>query len=78
MGKYADVNDPSGIRGGCLPRKAAEFGHHAVTVVTHHDYHATLRHLIGSSGEQASFERPAEAGSLFDGQGGKIVTPILS
>ena len=67
-----------GMKAGLAYGATDEFGHKAVeNVVTHHDYHATLLHLLGISAEQVSFPRPGGTGSLMDGAEGKIVWEIL-
>ena len=66
------------IKGGCIHGATDEFGHKAVSdIVNHYDYHATLLHLFGLSGEQLSMVRPAGTNSLLDGQPGEIVAKIL-
>jgi uncharacterized protein (DUF1501 family) len=68
-----------GVKPGLIYGATDEFGHKAVeNVVNHFDYHATLMHLFGLSPEQLSFERPTGAGSLLDGQDGKIVWDVLN
>ncbi len=67
-----------GVKGGCIHGETDELGHKAVTdVVTHHDYHATLLHLFGLTGEQVSFARPTGIGGLMDGQPSNVVWNIL-
>jgi len=67
-----------GIRGGYVHGATDEFGHHAVAdVVNHFDYHATLLHLFGMDADALKFVRPSGAGTLLDGQPGKIVNAML-
>ncbi len=67
-----------GTRGGTIHGATDELGHKAVEkVVTHHDYHATLLHLLGLSRQQVTFTRPTGPGSLIDGEEGSIVWDIL-
>jgi hypothetical protein len=67
-----------GVKGGLAYGSTDEFGHHAVEkVVNHFDYHATLLHLFGLDPQKLVFQRPGGAGSLLDGQDGKIVWDIL-
>jgi len=67
-----------GVKAGLAYGATDELGHKAVeNVVTHHDYHATLLHLMGISAEQVTFPRPGTPGSLLDGADGKIVWDIL-
>ncbi|MGE0535294.1 MAG: DUF1501 domain-containing protein [Pirellulales bacterium] len=67
-----------GVKAGCVHGATDELGHKAVeNVVTHHDYHATLLHLLGLNAAEVSFARPAGPDGLFDGQSGKIVWDIL-
>jgi len=67
-----------GVRGGYVHGATDEFGHHAVEdVVNHYDYHATLLHLFGLDPDALKFTRPTGAGSLLDGQPGKVVSAIL-
>ena len=68
-----------GIRAGHVHGATDDFGHQAVTDVVHHyDYHATLLHLFGLDPALLTFERPGGAGSLLDGQPGRIVREILT
>jgi hypothetical protein len=68
-----------GVRGGCIHGATDELGHKAVRdIVTHHDYHATLLHLFGLDEQQVTFPRATGAGTLLDGQSGKVVTAILN
>ncbi|MBX7165887.1 MAG: DUF1501 domain-containing protein [Pirellulales bacterium] len=67
-----------GIRGGCVHGATDELGHKAVAdTVSHHEYHATLLHLLGIDSAQTSFARPTGTGSLMDGQTVNVVGPIL-
>jgi uncharacterized protein (DUF1501 family) len=67
-----------GVKGGLAYGATDEFASKAVeNVVNHFDYHATLLHLFGLDPAQVAFERPGGAGSLLDGQPGKIVWDIL-
>lgn len=67
-----------GIRGGYVHGATDEFGHRAVeNVVNHYDYHATLLHLFGFDAQALSFPRPGGAGTLLDGQPGRIVKEML-
>ena len=67
-----------GMRGGYVHGATDEFGHHAVAdVVNHYDYHATLLHLFGIEADALKFVRPTGAGTLLDGQPGKIVNALL-
>jgi hypothetical protein len=67
-----------GVKAGLAYGATDELGHKAVeNVVTHHDYHATLLHLLGISAEQVTFPRPGTPGSLLDGADGKVVWDIL-
>ncbi len=67
-----------GVKGGCVYGETDELGHKAVTnVVTHHDYHATLLHLLGLTPEQVNFTRPTGVGSLVEAKEGKVVWDIL-
>jgi uncharacterized protein (DUF1501 family) len=67
-----------GIRGGYVHGATDEFGHKAVENVVHHfDYHATLLHLFGLDPAQLSITRPGGAGTLLDGQAGRVVEEIL-
>ncbi len=67
-----------GVKAGLAYGATDELGHKAVeNVVTHHDYHATLLHLMGIAPEQVTFPRPGTPGSLLDGADGKIVWDIL-
>jgi hypothetical protein len=67
-----------GVRAGYVHGATDDFGHHAVTdVVNHFDYHATLLHLFGLDPAALAFTRPGRAGTLLDGQPGRIVKEIL-
>jgi len=67
-----------GVKRGCVYGETDELGHKAVRdVVTHHDYHATLLHLLGLDARQVSITRPTGPGSLMDGQTGRVVWDIL-
>jgi hypothetical protein len=67
-----------GVKAGLAYGATDELGHKAVeNVVTHHDYHATLLHLMGVAPEQVSFPRPGGTGSLIGEGEGKIVWDIL-
>jgi len=67
-----------GVKGGYVHGETDELGHKAVSnVVNHYDYQATLLYLFGLEGETLAFQRPNGAGSLLDGQAGKIVNEIL-
>jgi uncharacterized protein (DUF1501 family) len=67
-----------GVKGGHVYGATDELGHKAVqNVVNHFDYHATLLYLFGLDPRQLSFARPGGAGTLLDGQGGRIVRDIL-
>jgi hypothetical protein len=68
-----------GVKGGCVYGKTDELGHKAVEdVVNHYDYHATLLHLFGLDPATLTFARPGGAGSLLDGQAGRVVNGILA
>jgi hypothetical protein len=67
-----------GIKAGYVHGATDELGYKAVEdVVTHHDYHATLMHLMGISPEQMQFTLPNGTGSLLDGAEAKVVWKIL-
>ncbi len=67
-----------GVKAGYVHGATDDFGHHAVTdVVNHYDYHATLLHLFGLDPATLTFARPTGAGTLLDGQDGRIVNEIL-
>lgn len=67
-----------GVKGGLAYGATDELGHHAAEkIVNHYDYHATLLHLFGLDPQKLTFQRPGSAGSLLDGQDGKIVWDIL-
>src|SRR5690606_33357302 len=67
-----------GVKRGCVYGQTDELGHKAVeNVVTHHDYHATLLHLMGVSVDQVTFKRPTGDGSLLDGTEPRVVWDIL-
>jgi len=67
-----------GFKAGYVHGETDEFGHKAVKdIVNHYDYHATLLHLFGLDATKLSFARPGGAGTLLDGQPGKIVGELL-
>ncbi|HEY2838370.1 MAG TPA: DUF1501 domain-containing protein [Pirellulales bacterium] len=67
-----------GVQGGTIHGETDELGHKAVTdTVSHHDYHATLLHLLGLEPKQVAFLRPNGVGSLVEGSEGQIVWKIL-
>ncbi len=67
-----------GIKAGYVHGATDDFGHHAVAdVVNHYDYHATLLHLFGLDPASLVFVRPTGAGTLLDGQEGRIVKELL-
>ncbi len=56
-----------------------EFGHKAVKdVVNHHDYHATVLRLFGLDHAKLTYKRNGTETSLTDGQGGRVVTEVLT
>jgi hypothetical protein len=68
-----------GVKAGHVHGATDELGHKAVENVVHHyDYHATLLHLFGLDPQQLVFTRPGGAGSLLDGQNGRVVREILA
>src|SRR5262245_41769270 len=68
-----------GLKGGYIHGATDEFGHKAVeNVVNHYDFHATPLHLFGLEPQQLVFTRPGGAGSLLDGQSGRVVKEILA
>ena len=63
---------------GCIYGETDEFGYQATKDIVHHyDYHATVLYLFGLDPAKLAFARPGGAGTLLDGQPGKIVSGIL-
>jgi len=68
-----------GIRGGYVHGKTDDFGHHAVEgVVTHHDYLATVLHLMGLDHKRLKFRAGAREISLIDNPAARVVEEILT
>ncbi|HWL07926.1 MAG TPA: DUF1501 domain-containing protein [Planctomicrobium sp.] len=68
-----------GIRGGYVHGKTDDFGHHAVEgVVTHHDYLATVLHLMGLDHKQLKFRLGSREISLIENPSARIVDEILT
>ncbi len=68
-----------GIRRGYVHGKTDDFGHHAVEgIVTHHDYLATVLHLMGLDHTKLKFRVGAREISLVENPDAKIVKEILA
>ena len=68
-----------GLKGGHVHGATDEFGHQAVEgVVTQHDFHATLLHLMGLDHETLSFKHGTGNVSLVEAGQGKVVEGLLA
>jgi Protein of unknown function (DUF1501) len=67
-----------GIKSGHVHGETDEFGHRAIKdIVTQHDFHATLLHLMGLKHEELQFKTNNNPVSLVEKGKGKIVNNIL-
>lgn len=68
-----------GVKAGHVHGATDEFGHQAIEgVVTQHDFHATLLHLLGLDPEQLSFEHGTGKVALVEPGQGRVVDGILA
>jgi hypothetical protein len=68
-----------GIKAGHVHGATDEWGHRAVEgVVTQHDFHATLLHLLGLDPEQLVYKHNNASVSLIESGQGKIVEGLLA
>ena len=67
-----------GVKGGCRYGATDELGMHAVeNPVSHHDFHATILHLLGLDHEQLTYRHNGRDFRLTDVHG-RVVHDVLA
>ena len=68
-----------GIKAGHVHGQTDDFGHHAVEdIVTHHDYLATVLHLLGLDHRKLKFRAGTSELSLVENESARIVEELLA
>jgi len=68
-----------GFKPGHVHGATDEFGHHAIEdIVTNHDYHATLLHLLGLDPNKLVYQSGPRTQELVNVQEGKVVRAMLA